>query len=91
MQNILNIILMQQDKVNLFLASNAGKFRVSDLSEIKLTLEKMDETQYAILTGTNYMDPTLILVIAILLGWDRFFLDDIVLWVFKVRACYVFC
>ena len=36
------------------------------------------------LLGGSYQKPSLILIIAILLGWDRFFLDDIGLGVVKI-------
>ena len=38
--------------------------------------------------GISLQKPTVILILAIFLGWERFFLDDIGLGILKVLTCY---
>ena len=38
--------------------------------------------------GLSLQKPTVILIIAIVLGWERFFLDDIGLGIVKFVTCY---
>ena len=40
------------------------------------------------LMSLNLQKPTIMLIIAIALGWERFFLDDMVLGAIKVITCY---
>lgn len=68
--------------------SNATKFEPAALISIKAKLEKMSDDKIIALASINYIDPTLILVIAILLGWERLFLDDIALGILKILTCY---
>ena len=79
---------MNNKRINYFLSGNAGKFDMAMVPEMKLQMERMDETQWAILNGTSFMDTTLILVIAIFFGWERFFIGDVAMGVLKVITCY---
>ena len=74
----------------MFLACNADKFEPAALVSIKEQLERMSDDQIVALASVNYTDPTLILVIAILLGWERLFLNDIALGILKILTCYGF-
>lgn len=47
----------------------------------------MDDSKLYMLSGEAFRSPTMILVIAILLGWERFFLDDIGLGILKLVTC----
>lgn len=78
---------MEKDKINLFLAMNAEKFSPAHLSVIRKDLETMDENQYMIVNSMEYQNPTIIFVIALLLGWERFFLGDIAMGVLKLLTC----
>lgn len=72
----------------MFIAANAGKFEPATLMAMKGELEKMSDEKITALMTVNYIDPTLILVIAIVLGWERLFLDDIALGILKILTCY---
>lgn len=74
----------------MFVAVNANKFEAGALMSIKSELEKMSDEKIAAVTSISFTDPTLILVIAIVLGWDRLFLDDIALGILKILTCYGF-
>lgn len=74
----------------MFIAANAGKFEPSALMAIRGELEKMSDEKIMALTAINYTDPMLILVIAIVLGWERLFLDDVALGILKILTCYGF-
>lgn len=78
---------MEQSKVDLFIAANADKFRGETLLTIKDRLEKMPDDKYLMLQAAGFQQPTTILLIAIFLGWERFFIDDIGLGVLKILTC----
>lgn len=78
---------MEKSKLNLFFAVNGEKFAPEMIPHIKSKLEKMDDGKLLMLQATEFRNPTIILVIAILLGWDRFFLDDIGLGILKILTC----
>ena len=48
----------------------------------------MDDSKSALLLTMNLQNPTIMLVVAIILGWERFFLDDIGLGILKVLTLY---
>ena len=72
----------------MFLATKAEYFNPIQLSDIRNQLEAMDDDKFFMLSGMELRNPTTILVIAIVLGWERFFLDDIGLGLLKVLTCY---
>jgi len=78
---------MQKEKIDMFLISNADKFSPMAIPGIREMLEKMDDDKIYVLQSVSWRDPTLILVIAIVLGWERFFIDDIGLGILKVLTC----
>ncbi|MDR0789188.1 MAG: TM2 domain-containing protein [Bacteroidales bacterium] len=79
---------MDSEKINLWLAMNAENFNPHDLMQVKEKLEKLPDDKFFILQGTTFEKPTIILIIAIFLGWERFWLDDIGLGVLKIITCY---
>lgn len=81
---------MEKSKIDLFAALNAENFPATTWPSIREKLETMDENQFMIIQCANFRSPTIILLIAIFLGWDRFFLDDIGLGILKVLTCYGF-
>ncbi|GHV02699.1 hypothetical protein FACS1894159_11640 [Bacteroidia bacterium] len=81
---------MEKQKIDFFLMSNADKFPPMAIPTIKDKLEKLDDDKLYLLQGGTLRNPTTILIIAILLGWDRFFLEDIGLGILKVLTCYGF-
>ena len=72
-------IKMYQQKVQLFLMNNQKKFDAAQLPTIIEKLEAIDDNQFLTVTGVNYKDPTVMLLISIFfgeLGVDRFLLGD---------------
>lgn len=79
---------MEKSQVNLWLSINAENFNPHDLVVIREKLEKMDDDKIILIQGANLQKPSTILLIAIFLGWERFWLDDIALGIVKIITCY---
>ena len=75
---------MKQEIIQQFMMQYGECFDPMMQTEIQKQLEEIDDSKSGMILGGSYQKPTLILVIAILLGWDRFFLDDIGLGVVKI-------
>jgi hypothetical protein len=75
---------MKQEIIQQFMMQNGECFDPMMQAEIQKQLEEVDDSKSGMLLGGSYQKPSLILIIAILLGWDRFFLDDIGLGVVKI-------
>lgn len=69
------------------MATNANKFAPEVLPLIKQKLEEVDDEKSLPLQCEEFKSPTTILIIAILLGWDRFFLGQTGLGVLKLLTC----
>lgn len=67
---------------------NGECFEAFQLPEVQRQLAAIDDAKCGAILGLDLQKPTVILIIAILLGWERFFLDDIGLGVVKVLTCY---
>ena len=80
--------MVDKQNVDFFIAANAGKFEPAALVGIRESLMKMDENQFLVVSSTSYRDPTMIVLIAVFLGWERFFLDDVGMGIAKVLTCY---
>jgi hypothetical protein len=74
--------------VSVWLSINAENFCPEDIIVVKGKLEKMDVNQFLIVQSASFEKPATILLIAILLGWERFWLDDILLGILKIITCY---
>lgn len=79
---------MEKSKVDMFLVLNAANFDVSDLPLIKDRLEKLSDEKFFMIQSIQFQKPDTIFLIAILLGWERFWLNDIGLGILKVVTCY---
>jgi hypothetical protein len=75
---------MEKSKIDMFLGMNAENFFPQDLMIIKERLERLDDDKFYLVQSVTLWKPSIILVIAIFLGWERFFLDDIALGILKV-------
>ena len=79
---------MEKSKVDMFLSINSGNFKPTDLMMIKEKLEKFDDDKFYLIQGLQFQKPDIIFLIAILLGWERFWLNDVALGIIKVITCY---
>ncbi|MDR2424066.1 MAG: TM2 domain-containing protein [Prevotellaceae bacterium] len=79
---------MDNQQVNFWLAVNAENFAPEMLPVVKKTLEQIDDSQLMYLQNASFQKPSTIFLIAIFLGWERFFMDDIALGVIKVLTCF---
>jgi TM2 domain-containing membrane protein YozV len=81
---------MDQHKIELFFATQASKFHPEHLSVMRNYLEKMDDEKFFRLQTMQFKDPTLLLVLSILVGHfgvDRFLLDQTGIGVAKLLTC----
>ena len=79
---------MDNNQVNFWLSVNAVNFNPVDLPAIKAQLEQMNNNQVMLLQSAEFKKPSTIFMIALLLGWERFLLDDIGLGIVKVITAY---
>lgn len=79
---------MEKTKISMFIGMNAENFNQGDLMVIKQKLETMDDDKFFMLQGTELQKPSTILLIAIFLGWERFWLDDVTLGIIKILTAY---
>lgn len=79
---------MQQELIQNFLIKNGECFDSAQLAQVQTQLEAIDDSKAGLVLGQSYQNPTVMLVIAILLGWERLFLDDIALGIIKIITCY---
>jgi len=79
---------MEKSKVDMFLSINSGNFKPTDLMMIKEKLEKLEDDKFYLIQGLQFQKPDTIFLIAILLGWERFWLNDVALGIIKVITCY---
>ena len=79
---------MEKSKVDMFVGMNVENFNPQDLMMIKEKLEKMEDDKFFMVQGAEFQKPSTIFLIAILLGWERFWLDDVALGIVKIVTCY---
>ncbi|MBQ2522392.1 MAG: TM2 domain-containing protein [Bacteroidales bacterium] len=79
---------MKPELVQAFMLKNGECFDMMTVQDVQNKLAEIDDAKAAPMISLNLQKPTLMLIIAILLGWERFFLDDIGLGVVKVITCY---
>lgn len=78
---------MDQNKIDMFLATNGKKFSTSQLSLISNKLSQLDDSKFQLALSLDYKDPTTMLIISLLagpLGIDRFMLGETGLGVLKL-------
>ena len=79
---------MEKSKVDMYIGLNAESFKPQDLMVIKDKLEKMDDDKFYLIQGIELQKPSTIFLIAIILGWERFWLDDVGLGILKIVTLY---
>jgi len=81
---------MEKSKIDLFLVSQASKFHPEHLFIIRSYLEKMDDEKLFRVQVQQYRDPTLMLVLSVLVGHfgiDRFLLEQTGIGLAKLLTC----
>ena len=79
---------MDKSKINMWLGLNADNFAFEDLGTIRDILERIDDDKLMIIQASTFQKPSTILLIAIFLGWERFWLEDIALGIVKIITFY---
>ena len=79
---------MKQELVNAFMLKNGNCFDIMQAQDVQRKLLEVDDSKAALFLSLNLQDPTVMLIISILTGWERFFLNDIGLGILKVITCY---
>lgn len=78
---------MESNKIDLFLAQNGKMFTPMQLVEIRSKLQNIPDEKASIIMGMEFKDPTLLLIISVLigeLGVDRFMLGNVGMGVLKL-------
>jgi TM2 domain-containing membrane protein YozV len=75
---------MDSKNVDLFIGMHHEKFNTGDLLYVKKVLTDLDDSKSGFVHGITFQDPTVILLIAIFFGFERFFLGQIGLGIFKL-------
>jgi TM2 domain-containing membrane protein YozV len=81
---------MEAQKVDMYLLTNAKYFESQHIPYLREKLLAMDDSKYVVLHSLNLKDPTMILVISILVGGfgiDRFIIGDVGLGIAKLLTC----
>ena len=79
---------MDSNQVNFWLNANVENFNLGDLPVIRAKLEELDDNQMMFLQGVKFKKPSTVFLIALLLGWERFLLNDTGVGIIKVITAY---
>lgn len=81
---------MDSNKVDMFIMSNAKYFESHQLAPIRERLIEMDDSKWAIISTSQFKDPTTSLIVSIIagnLGIDRFMIGDTGMGIGKLLTC----
>ena len=81
---------MESQKVDMFIMSNAKFFESHQINIIRERLLTMDDSKWGMLSTLQFKDPTISLIVSILvgsLGIDRFIIGDTGLGIGKLLTC----
>ena len=81
---------MEAQKVDMFIMTNAKYFESYHLQGIRERLLSLDDSKWALISTIQLKDPTMILVISVLVGHfgvDRFIIGDTGLGIGKLLTC----
>ena len=81
---------MDAQKVDMYLMANAKFFPNEKIPMLKEHLTRLDESRFTMLISLNMKDPTVILVVSLLVGHfgiDRFMLGQTGLGIAKLLTC----
>ena len=78
---------MDTNKIDMFFVTNGKKLPADKIEILREKMEKLDDSKYLTLSSVELKDPTVVLVVSILvgeLGIDRFMLGEIGLGIIKL-------
>ena len=81
---------MEQNKIDMIIASMGSKFPSEKLMLMRNQLEKVEDNKLMIIQSIDYKDPTTLLIVSIFLGHlgvDRFMLGETGLGLAKLFTC----
>ena len=81
---------MEEQKVDMFLMTNAKNFESHQIQPIRDKLLGMDDSKWILIQSLNLKDPTTILIVSLIAGYlgiDRFMLGDTGMGVGKLLTC----
>jgi TM2 domain-containing membrane protein YozV len=81
---------MEAQKVDMYIMSNAKFFESHQINIIRERLLAMDESKWGMISTLQFKDPTIILIVSILvgsLGIDRFMIGDTGMGIGKLLTC----
>ncbi len=81
---------MDENQVDIFLMTKGKYFRDYHLMEIRDRLKSMDDSKKGLLQTLQFKDPTIMLIVSLLVGYlgiDRFMIGDTGLGVLKLITC----
>ncbi len=81
---------MEAQKVDMFIMSNGKFFESYQLPQIRDKLLAVEDSRWSMLQVTQFKDPTITLVVSILVGYlgiDRFMIGDVGLGIGKLVTC----
>ena len=78
---------MDSEKINLWVMMNTENFHHHDLLQIKDKMTTLSDDKFFVLQSMSFEKPNTMFLISLLLGWERFWLDDIALGVLKMITC----
>jgi TM2 domain-containing membrane protein YozV len=81
---------MEQNRIDMFVASMGNKFPNEKLMLMRNQLEKIDDSKLMVIQSIEYKDPTTLLIVSILiggLGIDRFMLGQTGMGIGKLLTC----
>lgn len=78
---------MEQSKIDIFMATNGEKLPMEKMDFIVERLKALPDDKFPVISYVDLKEPGTMLVISLLTGWDRFFLDDVGMGILKLITC----
>ncbi len=81
---------MEENKVDMFIMVNGKNFESHMVPQIREKLLKADESKWSLIQSLDFKNPTMLLIISILIGYlgvDRFVIGDVGLGIGKLLTC----